>query len=306
MRRAVVVGAGGQLGTALQSLDWPGFDVTFADRARLDVGDEAAVMGSGLFDDADVVVNAAAWTDVDGAEEPAGEAAARRVNALAPGLLARRCAREGAFLVHVSTDYVFGGAAGAGGESGRRPLRPDDPARPDTAYGRTKLAGERAVLAEAAESGLRAAVVRTAWVYSGPTQPAAPDFVSTMLRLEARGGGVDVVADQHGNPTFVGDLAAAVVALASRPAEGVFHVTGTGAATWHELAAEVFAVAAELRGEDPAAARARVRPCTTDRFPRPAPRPAWSVLDGSSWTEAGFAPLPEWRGALRRALGAVE
>ncbi len=313
--RVLVVGSAGQLGTAmLRRMPLGGgrrIEVRGVARADLDVADEAAVMAHPALAGVDVVVNAAAWTDVDGAETPEGEAAAHAVNAVAPGLLARRCAREGAHLVHVSTDYVFGE-----GESGDRrplrPLRPTDPTAPDTAYGRTKLAGERAVL----DAGAGATIVRTAWVYSGPTQPDAPDFVSTMLRLEERGrpdGTIDVVDDQHGNPTFVDDLADALWELVLRPVPGVFHVTGAGRATWHELASEVFAVVAKQRGGDATevaaateAARARVRPCTSEQFPRPAKRPEWSVLDGSAWAAAGFAPLPEWRDGLRRALGAAE
>lgn len=292
--RVAVIGSAGQLGTALLRripVGVAGLEVAWLSRADLDVTDEAAVMAHPALRGVDVVVNAAAWTDVDGAENPGGEAAAHRVNAVAPGLLARRCAREGAFFIHVSTDYVFGGRMIGDGAGERRPLRPGDPVDPDTAYGRTKLAGERAVLG----SGARAAIVRTAWVFSGPTQPGAPDFVSTMLRLEERGGTIDVVDDQHGNPTFADDLADALWRLAMRPVEGVFHVTGSGAATWHEVASEVFALAA---GQPD-----RVRPCTSEEFPRPAKRPAWSVLDGSAWVAAGFEPLPDWRDGLRRALG---
>lgn len=321
--RVLVVGSAGQLGTAmLRRMPLGGgrrIELRGVARADLDVADEAAVMAHPALAGVDVVVNAAAWTDVDGAETPEGEAAAHAVNAVAPGLLARRCAREGAHLVHVSTDYVFG--EGAGADRGPvRPLRPGDPTAPDTAYGRSKLAGERAVLEVAAGAGADsravATIVRTAWVYSGPTQPDAPDFVSTMLRLEERGrpdGNIDVVDDQHGNPTFVDDLADALWELVLRPVPGVFHVTGAGRATWHELASEVFAAVAKQRGGDAAdvaamieAARARVRPCTSEQFPRPAKRPEWSVLDGSAWVAAGFAPLPEWRDGLRRALGAAE
>lgn len=300
-RTAVAVtGAGGQLGTALLRRAPEGVSVAALRRGDLDVTDEAAVAAHPALAGADVVINAAGYTDVDGAESD--EAAAMAANADAPAHLARRCAATGAHLIHVSTDYVFGpGAAPDGGnvpegmppssESG--PWRPDDPARPDTVYGRTKLRGEELVRA----SGAAATIVRTAWVYSGPTQPEARDFVSTMLALEEKGrpdGTIKVVADQHGNPTFVDDLADALWELALRPVPGTFHVTGGGATTWHGLAREVFALA----GADPE----RVRPCGTADFPRPAPRPAWSVLDGGTWADAGFTPLPGWRDALRRAL----
>lgn len=294
-RTVAIVGAGGQVGTALLRRAPGGVAVTGLGRAELDVTDAAAVAEHPALA-ADVVINAAAYTDVDGAESD--EARAHLVNATAVGHLARRCAATGAHLIHISTDYVFGpGAAGGadavGEASESEPLRPGDPARPATAYGRTKLAGELLVR----DSGAAASIVRTAWVYSGPTQPGSPDFVSTMLALEERGrpdGAINVVADQHGNPTFADDLADALWELALRPVAGTFHVTGTGATTWHGLASEVFALA----GADPA----RVRPCTSAEFPRPAPRPAWSVLDGTGWRDAGFTPLPGWREALRRAL----
>ncbi|WP_295623799.1 dTDP-4-dehydrorhamnose reductase [uncultured Corynebacterium sp.] len=326
-RNIVVVGAGGQLGTALrgrvdagvESVGGDGCDVRFLTRADLDIADRGAVEADDRLRDADVVINAAAWTDVDGAETPDGEAAAHAINADGAANLARACAATGAFLVHVSTDYVFGDQTGdqsgdglgRDAPAGRRALAPDAPTAPDTAYGRTKLAGERAVLGEVEANGLRAAIVRTAWVYSGPTQPDVGDFVSTMLRLEERGrtgegpAAIDVVDDQHGNPTFVDDLATAIGQLAARPVPGIFHVTGSGAATWHELATEVFVAVAKQRDGDAAdldAARARVRPCTSEQFPRPAKRPAWSVLDGGTWAQAGFAPLPDWRDGLRRAL----
>ena len=295
-RIVAIVGAGGQLGTSLVRRAPEGAAVVALARADLDITDAAAVAAHPALA-ADVVINAAAYTDVDGAETD--EARAHLINATAAGHLAERCKTTGAHLIHISTDYVFGdGGPEAGGDadgaaSESRPLRVGDPTRPATAYGRTKLAGERLVR----DSGAAASIVRTAWVYSGPTQPGTPDFVSTMLSLEERGrpdGTINVVADQHGNPTFADDLADALWELALRPVAGTFHVTGTGATTWHGLAAETFALA----GADPA----RVRPCTSAEFPRPAPRPAWSVLDGNDWRDAGFTPLPGWRDALRRAL----
>ena len=215
--RVLVVGSAGQLGTAmLRRMPLGGgrrIELRGVARADLDVADEAAVMAHPALAGVDVVVNAAAWTDVDGAETPEGEAAAHAVNAVAPGLLVRRCAREGAHLVHVSTDYVFG-AGESGDRRPLRPLRPTDPTAPDTAYGRTKLAGERAVL----DAGAGATIVRTAWVYSGPTQPDAPDFVSTMLRLEERGrpdGTIDVV-DCFVNSTRVGAVVDQAIAVGAR------------------------------------------------------------------------------------------
>ncbi|MEJ6019065.1 dTDP-4-dehydrorhamnose reductase [Corynebacterium sp. H113] len=284
-RTAVILGAAGQLGTALQASAPESVEVRALTRQQLDVTDAQAVAKHPAFVGADVVINAAAYTDVDGAEEHVD--AAYALNAVAPGLLAARAAAEGSHFIHVSTDYVFGESAL------RRPWTPTDPTNPHTAYGKTKRAGELAVFNATAQ----ATVVRTAWVWSGPTQPQAKDFVSTMLNLENRtapDGTIKVVNDQHGNPTFVGDLAAALWECALRPVPGIFHVTGSGTATWNDLAREVFRAV----GADPT----RVLMCDSSEFPTPARRPAWSVLDGQAWVEAGFAPLPEWRDALTKVL----
>jgi dTDP-4-dehydrorhamnose reductase len=265
--RWLVTGAGGQLGSELVgALD--GAAVTAPTHAELDVtnADDVAAAVAGM----DVVVNAAAWTDVDGAE--AHEAAAAAVNAVAPAHLAAACATAGATLVHVSTDYVFAGDA-------RTPYREDAPIASCSAYGRTKAGGERAVL----DSGARAYVVRTAWLYGA----SGANFVRTMARLERERDTVDVVDDQRGSPTWSADLAQALIALARSDAPpGVYHCTNGGETTWYGLARAVFA---EL-GADPD----RVRPTTTDRFPRPAPRPAYSVLCTGKWRAAGLPPMRPW------------
>ncbi len=241
----------------------------------------------------DVLVNCAAHTAVDAAETEPDAAAA--LNAVAPGLLARRCAATGARLVTVSTDYVFGPAPAP-----PAPWEPGDPTAPSSVYGRTKLDGERA--ARAADP--RTVVVRTAWVYTGRTAGGAwaPDFVGTMGRLAENGIDPRVVDDQTGSPTYALDLAAGLLDLAAllgaepgRPG-AVLHAAGGGAATWFDVARGVYARA----GADPA----RVTPCSTAEFPRPAPRPAYSVLSPASWTALGLAALPDWRDALDRALGA--
>jgi dTDP-4-dehydrorhamnose reductase len=273
--RWLVTGAGGMLGTDLVAElgDRP---VTALARAELDVTDldaaRAAVRGH------DVVVNAAAWTAVDDAE--AHEPAAFAVNATGAATLAQACAESGARLLQVSTDYVFAGDASA-------PYAEDAPTGPRSAYGRTKLAGEWAV--RAALPG-RSWIVRTAWLYGAN----GPNFVATMRRLEAERETVSVVTDQTGQPTWTGDLAAQLVALveADAPA-GTYHGTAGGATTWQGLAQLVF----ELSGADPA----RVLPTTTDAFPRPAPRPAWSVLGHDAWAAAGLAPMRRWDEALRAA-----
>ncbi len=274
--RLLIPGGRGQLGTDLaEQARAAGHDATAPGSAELDVTDAAAVDAAvaGM----DVVVNCAAHTAVDAAEGEPGAAAA--INETGAANLARACASHGVRLVHVSTDYVFPGDATS-------PYEPGDPTGPRSVYGRTKLAGEQAVLAALPS----AHVVRTAWVYG----PHGGNFVATMARLESVKDTLDVVDDQLGSPTFTGDLAAGLLELAGRTdlPGGVLHAAGAGETTWCGLARAVFA---EL-GADPE----RVHPTTTDAFPRPAPRPAYSVLSGKAWAAAGLTPLPEWRDALHR------
>lgn len=278
--RVLVTGAGGQLGAdLLRVLAGSPHDVVGLTRAELDVSSAAQVEKAVVDVRPDVVLNAAAYTAVDAAE--ADEPTAATVNAEGPANLARVCALHGGALVHVSTDYVFAGDA-------TRPYEPADPPGPRSAYGRTKLAGEQAVRELLPE---RSWVVRTAWVY-GET---GGNFVRTVVRLAGERETLDVVDDQRGSPTWSRDLAAGLVALAAQaPPPGVYHCTNTGDTTWYGLARAVFA---EI-GADPE----RVRPTTTDAFPRPAPRPAYSVLSDRSWRAAGLAPLRPWRDALHAAF----
>lgn len=276
--RLLVTGGRGQLGTdvALRARA-AGWDVTAPGSTELDITDATAL--DRALAGVDVVVSCAAYTAVDAAESAPDAAAA--INDTGAGLVAAACAAHSARLVHVSTDYVFDGTATA-------PYEPDDPTGPRSVYGRTKLAGEQAVLR--ALPG--AHVVRTAWVYG----PYGANFVATMARLQGERDSVDVVDDQRGSPTCTGDLAAGLLELAAREdvPGGVLHATAAGQTTWCGLARAVFA---EL-GADPE----RVRPTTTAAFPRPAPRPAYSVLSGRAWAAAGLTPLPEWRAALHRAV----
>lgn len=276
MSRWLVTGAGGMLGHDLLDV-LAGADVRGLTRAELDVTDEAAV--SAAVAAADVVVNTAAWTDVDGAEQ--AEEAATRVNGTGPAVLAAACRDAGARLVHVSTDYVFDGRATS-------PYTEDAPMAPRSAYGRSKAAGERAVRDLLPDT---AYVVRTAWLYGRH----GGSFPRTMIRLAGERDTLDVVDDQRGQPTWTRDLAEQVVALveADAPA-GTYHGTSSGETTWCGFARAVF----EELGADPE----RVRPTTTDRFPRPAPRPAYSVLGHAGWERAGIAPIRPWREALAQAF----
>jgi dTDP-4-dehydrorhamnose reductase len=231
----------------------------------------------------DVVINCAAYTNVDKAE--ADEAGARAVNAAGAENVAHACARAGAELIHVSTDYVFSGDFGGGQP---RPYEIDDETNPMNVYGRSKLEGEFEVLSAMPN----AHVVRTAWVFSGGD---GSDFVATMRRLAAGDGQVDVVADQIGSPTYVGDLVGALLQVADGSIEeSVLHAANQGAASRFDQARAVF----ELVGADPE----RVRPVGTDRHTRPAPRPPYSALASQSSAAAGLTPLRPWRDALAAAL----
>ncbi len=283
MSRWLVIGATGMLGRDLTAaLERMGEDVTGLTRAELDITDRLAVLTAVKEHEPQVVVNCAAWTAVDDAE--AREKEALNVNGYGAGYVAAACAGNGARLVHVSTDYVFRG-------DGTRPYREDDRPAPRTAYGRTKLAGERAV---GRELGDVAYVVRTAWLYGAH----GPNFIRTMIRLEQERPAVDVVDDQRGQPTWTADVATQIIALVQADAPGgFFHATSSGETTWYGLAREVF----RLLGAD----EDRVRPVSSGQYPRPAPRPAYSVLGHDAWPAAGIKSPDDWSTVLRRAFPAL-
>ncbi|WP_347238282.1 dTDP-4-dehydrorhamnose reductase [Dietzia sp. B19] len=283
----LVTGGSGQLARWLGHLQPD--NIRTVPRAELDITDRDAVLG--LFDELGpaVVINAAAHTAVDKAEEEPELAAA--INRDGASHVAEGAQRAGARLLHVSTDYVFG-------ESGLldEPLEVDHPTRPRSVYGTTKLEGEHAVRRACPD----ATIVRTAWVYTGPGRArlglAGDDFVTTMTRLGETHDTVTVVDDQMGSPTFARDLAAGLLeAVDNDAARGrTLHAAGAGRATWCDLARAVF----EENGADPD----RVRPCTTEEFPRPAPRPAYSVLSSGEWERFGLSPLRDWRDAVTAAM----
>jgi len=290
--RWLVAGAGGMLGTDLvAALASRGEAVTGMDRAGLDLTDAASVTDAIARHRPDVVVNCAAWTAVDDAE--ASEEQALAINAGGAASLAAGCAVTGARLVQLSTDYVFAGevfAGAAGRFAGQvgRPYAEDDVPAPRTAYGRTKLAGERAVLDRLPGSGY---VVRTAWLYGAH----GGNFVRTMIKLEGQRPAVNVVDDQHGQPTWTADVASQIIALIHADAPpGIYHATSSGQTTWFGLAQEIFG----LLGADPA----RVRPVSSNALSRPAPRPAYSVLGHGAWARLGVPPIGDWRTALHRAF----
>lgn len=283
MTRWLVTGAAGMLGRELvAALAAAGqTEVSAADHARLDLTDADAVRAA--VPGHDVVINAAAFTDVDRAE--AEPDAAMAVNGRAVARLAEICARTGARLLQISTDYVFTGDAA-------RPYPEDAPTAPVNSYGRSKLAGEWGVLESLPNRGY---VVRTAWLYG----KHGPNFVATMLRLAAERDTVEVVADQTGQPTWSYALAQRLVELGRRAVAGaapagIYHATASGQTTWYGLARAVF----DRAGFDPD----RVRPTTSDRFPRPARRPAYSVLAHDRWRLAGLPPMADWHAMLGEAL----
>lgn len=274
----LLTGGTGQLGTAiapsLAALD----EVAAPGRDVLDLSRPARLHGALDHLAPEVIVNTAAWTDVDAAEDH--EVAATRINGEAVRAMASWAADNGAWLVTVSTDYVFDG-------SGTSPLTEDRAAHPVNAYGRSKLVGERAALASGS-----ALVVRTAWLVSG----THANFVATMLSLLERGVDPTVVDDQTGSPTIATDLAAAIAGLVRLRPTGLLHLVNQGTTTWWGLARAV----AEQAGHDPR----RVRPCTTAEYPTRAARPAWSVLASSRLEELGLQPLPHWRDSLPAVVAA--
>ena len=283
--RIVVAGAGGQVGRYLVAeAARRGRNVRALGSSEWDITDQTAA--ERFVEGGDVVVNCAAYTDVDGAEKDAARATA--VNVTGPEAIAHACARVGAQFIHISTDYVFSGDFG---DLPPRPYEPGDDTGPLSVYGRTKLAGELAVLAAMPD----AHVVRTAWVYTGSPVDTAGDFVAVMRRLAAGDGTVDVVDDQTGSPTYAGDLVAALFEVAEgRISESVLHAANDGQASRYEQARAVFAGV----GADPD----RVRPVSSKDKPRPAARPAYSALGAVTSTRAGLTPLQPWREGLIQAL----
>lgn len=273
--RVLVTGARGMLGQALGHSRPDGVVLLPTDVDELDITDETSV-GRALAElRPDAVINAAAYTAVDRAEED--EAVALAVNGTAVGILGRACAAVGVPMVHVSTDYVFDGTLAEGAS-----YREDDPTAPLSAYGRTKLAGEQALAA----SGARAWTVRTQWLYG----LGGPNFVETMLKLAVDRDVLTVVDDQVGSPTSTHSLAPLLWSLLQvQPPTGLYHGVNRGACSWFDFARAIF----EGAGVD-----VRVDPVPTSAFPRPARRPARSVLATDKLRDALGVDIPTWRSAL--------
>lgn len=271
--RLLITGAGGQLGHDLVDA-FSDHEVVACDHARLDVADRDAVLAAICSTHPDAVVHAAAWTAVDACEGDPDRAFA--VNALGTRHVAEGARRTGAHLCYVSTDYVFDGTAS-------EPYREWDRPNPLSVYGRSKLGGESEI-----DPGW--STVRASWVCG----LHGSNFVKTMLRLAGERETINVVADQHGCPTFAPDLAAMIRRLVIARLPGIFHVTNAGATTWYELARATL-VAAGSDGD-------RIHPITTVEYPTPAPRPAFSVLDNAALRLQGIPLLDDWHDPLERMV----
>jgi dTDP-4-dehydrorhamnose reductase len=275
--RIVITGADGQLGLELQHVlkhetiipfVWPAFDLLKPEA-------EEHIFAAAP----DVIIHAAAYTNVDKAEQEPDIAMA--VNADGTARVARAADKVGARLIYISTDYVFDGTKG-------RPYEEGDATNPLSAYGRSKREGEQRALAACANT----LVVRTAWLYS----MHGANFVKTIMRLACSEPALRVVADQHGSPTLASDLAAVLSQVVPRQLTGIVHATGRGECTWQEFACEIVA----LMG-----ASIPVYPITTQEANRPARRPAYSVLANEALSQAGIT-LPHWKGSLGRFMKNVE
>lgn len=281
--RILVTGRNGQVAQSLAERADPAYELIFADRPGFDLADPASIERSVAEIRPDIVFSAAAYTAVDKAESEPELAMA--VNGEGPGVLARAAAGVGAAVVHLSTDYVFDGAAD-------HPYRESDPVGPVGVYGRTKLAGERAIAA----SGARHAILRTSWVYS----PFGNNFVKTMLRLAADRDELTVVEDQRGCPTSALDIADAMLRVAEiwrrdseKCVDAIYHLAGSGDTNWADFARATLAISAARGG--PTAA---VRGIPTSAYPTPARRPANSRLDSSRFARVFGYRAPDWRTSL--------
>ena len=280
--KVMVTGSGGQLARELLDRAPKGFEVKAYSSTALDIRDGVAVGDMVSRERPSIIINAAAFTAVDRAESEAAHAWS--VNRDGAAHLAEAAQTLGARMIQVSTDFVFDGEGG-------RAYCPDDEARPLNVYGASKLAGESAVAAAAPG----ALIVRTAWLYS----PHRSNFLKTMLRLMADQGEVRVVADQIGAPTSAANLADALWGLIRVGAQGIYHVTDGGVASWYDFA---HAIAEEAQALRMLGKAIRVTPILTADYPTPAPRPPFSVLDTSRTSALLGAPPPHWRVALRGVL----
>lgn len=286
MTKILVTGSNGQLGSELQEMadSFPSYRFLFTDVAELDITDAGAVNSLFMLEKPDVVINCAAYTAVDKAEDD--EHAARRLNAEAAGLLASASASCNALMVHISTDYIFNGRA-------TRPITEVDKPEPASVYGLTKLEGESEVAAKA----LKAVIIRTSWLYSS----YGHNFVKTILKYGRERGSLDVVNDQAGTPTYARDLAGTILALLPQMQEirgtEIFNYSNEGVTNWYEFAKEILAL------KD---VHCIVNPILTKDYPTKAPRPAYSVLSKQKIRERFGIAIPDWKESLKECLKKIE
>ena len=280
--KIIVTGGKGQLGLTLQKIapEYPDHRFLFTDRDEADITDRESMERLLDTSEAEAVINCAAYTAVDRAENDRTEA--EQINAQGPAILSRLARERDIPLLQISTDYVFSGDL-------RRPLCEDDLPAPRSVYGQTKLAGEEAVRA----SGCRGVILRTAWLYS----EFGHNFVRTMLRLGREGIHPKVVSDQFGSPTYATDLAHAMIELLDRPLDSLefYHYSNEGSISWYDFACEIFSQTG---------VPVRVEAITSSEYPAVAPRPAYSVLSKEKIKRLGI-PVPDWQEALRRCLTAI-
>jgi dTDP-4-dehydrorhamnose reductase len=282
--KVLIAGAGGQVGWELQQAAPTGIEIIALQHADLDIADSSAVMSLVQQYQPDLVINAAAYTAVDKAEEETDKA--YKVNTDGAANIARAVEDCSARLIHISTDFVFDG-------TGTKPYLPGDEPKPSGVYGASKLQGERAVMAET--SG-RAVILRTAWVYS----VHGSNFVKTMLRLMAEREELGVVDDQVGTPTWAKELAKTIWLIAGKTdMQGTYHWTDDGKASWYDFA---LAIQEEAYGLGLLQKTIPIKPIKTEEYPTPARRPAYSVLDKASTLEALDCKAPHWRESLIKML----
>lgn len=275
--RVLVTGAEGQLGRdVVEVLQKRGHQAVAYGRPQLDITDMERCAAELAEVEPDAVIHCAAYTNVDGAE--ADPDAAYRVNAMGTRNMAVAAEQAGARFCYVSTDYVFDGR-------GQTPYVEYDPTDPQSIYGKSKRAGELLVQS----LSTRYYIVRTSWVYGRHGR----NFVKTMLQLGAAGKPLQVIDDQVGSPTYSVDLAQFLVELVGTQKYGIYHASNTGACSWYEFASAIF---------EESGMAVELRPCTTEQFPRPAPRPAYSVMDSMAIRTNGLAELRGWREALKEFL----
>ena len=282
----LVTGANGQLGNEMRRLGAVSpNNYIFTDVAELDITNADAVMNAVKAASVEVIVNCAAYTNVDKAESD--EATAELINATAVANLAAAMKEVGGTLFHVSTDYVFG-------SEGNTPRTEDMPLNPLGVYGRTKLHGEQAIL----ESGCKALIFRTAWLYS----EFGNNFLKTMMRLTAEKEQLNVVFDQVGTPTYAGDLALAIFSIIESGVydgnEGVYHFSNEGVCSWYDFAVEIAAAAGNTN--------CRINPCHSSEFPSPVTRPPYSVLDKTKIKNTFDIDIPHWRESMEYCIKRIK